>query len=281
MAKETRGYTMADLQALIRECVFLMVKRGFWPNDSIQWSDIQTALTRIRPSLQRDVSIDVMPTSWEDIGGLEHVKQTLREMIEWPIIYREQLNRLGIRAFRGVLLYGPPGCSKTTLVKAVATNCKATFLSIHGAAIYSPYVGDAEQTIRELFHKARISSPSVIFLDEIDAIVAKRAMDGQRTGSVGKNNTVQERVLSTLLNEMDGIELAEGVIVVGATNRPDMLDPALMRPGRFDRLIYVGAPDRATRQSIFRIHTKPPLLDSDVDLEMLSQKVRVHFSTLL
>lgn len=287
-AEETHGYTLADLQACIRESLLMANKRRDSSSSDgqleIGWNEIRMALARIGPSFRRDISIKVTPTSWEDIGGLESVKQILREILEWPLMYQEQFSRLGLTMPRGVLLYGPPGCSKTTLVKAIATNSRANFLSLHGAAIYSSYVGEAEQTVREIFRKARMSSPSVVFFDEIDAIVGRRAI-GESSSGATSSSTVHERILASLLNEMDGIEVAEGVLVVGATNRPDLLDTALIRPGRFDRVVYVGPPDEMARLAIFRIHTRYIPLNEEVDLEKLAREVNrngwVFFSRVL
>jgi transitional endoplasmic reticulum ATPase len=204
------------------------------------------------------------------------------------LLYKDSFTRLGLKPPRGILLYGPPGCSKTTLVKVIASSANVAFLSINGAQIYSPFVGDSEKigkpfdflvkymylsllhVVRTTFQKARASAPSIIFLDETEAIVGKRNMGNG--GSSG--DSVQERVLSTLLNEMDGVEGADSVLVVGATNRPDMLDAALLRPGRFDRLVYVPPPDELARLEILKIHTKSMPLSQDVDLESVAARVR-------
>eukprot|EP00124_Ichthyophonus_hoferi_P001530 Ihof_evm15s81 gene=Ihof_evmTU15s81 len=193
----------------------------------------------------------------------------LKEAIEWPIKYRESFERLGLGIPKGVLLYGPPGCSKTTLVKAVASTANCTFLAVSGAQVYSPYVGEAEKTIRELFRKARQGAPSVVFLDEVEAMVGKR---GAGLTSAG----VSERILSTLLNEMDGVVDAGHVVCVAATNRPDMLDEALLRPGRFDKIVYVPPPDHAARLAIFKVHTKKTPLASDIDLCLLADQTELY-----
>jgi len=227
------------------------------------------AMTKVLPSTQRESKVQVQQVTWDDIGGLEDVKLKLRQAVEWPIMHRDSFERLGLRPPRGILLHGPPGCSKTTLVKAVATTCNANFLALSGASVYSPFVGDAEKAVREIFSKARAGAPSLIFLDEIEAMVGKRSFS---QGSGG--DSVQERVLSTMLNEMDGVESVEGVLVVGATNRVDLLDPALLRPGRFDEVILVPPPDAKSRLEILRVHTKKTPLDETVRLEDIAQQVR-------
>ncbi|KAJ2681420.1 hypothetical protein H4R19_007344 [Coemansia spiralis] len=223
-------------------------------------------MARVVPSTKRGLGIDVAQTAWSDVGGLADVKLKLQQAVEWPLTRAAAMKRLGLRAPRGVLLYGPPGCSKTTLIKVVATQTHATFLSINGAALYSPYVGDAERTLRDTFRQARTTSPAVVFFDEIEAMVGKRALGG------AAGDSVQERILSTLLNEMDGVEAADGVLVVGATNRIDMIDPALLRPGRFDRTVYVPPPDRAARAEILRIKARGMPLGPDVDMDELADR---------
>ncbi|KAK9708033.1 hypothetical protein K7432_009853 [Basidiobolus ranarum] len=239
IAAMTNGFVGADLSSLTREAVMHAVHRGLLEasNDpQVDMEDLQAALTQVNPSMQRGLTVEVTSTKWEDVGGLEEVKEKLKQAVEWPITYGATFERLGLRAPRGILLYGPPGCSKTTLVKVIATTSGASFFSVNGAALYSPFVGDSEKAIRTVFQRARAGAPSIIFFDEIEAIVGARQF---QTGS-GGGDSVQERVLSMLLNEMDGVESANSVLVVGATNRPDLLDAALMRPGRFDRLVYVS-----------------------------------------
>ncbi|KAJ1675752.1 hypothetical protein EV182_000650 [Spiromyces aspiralis] len=275
IARITNGYVGADLAALCRTAATFTVQRRLRApsmTSLVTMQDFFDAMKTVPPSVRRGYTVNVAETKWSDIGGMDHVKKKLIQVIEWPIMYGDTIKRLGLRPARGILLYGPPGCSKTTLVKVVATQSNASFFSINGAALYSSYVGDSERI--ELFHKARASSPAIIFLDEVDTIVGSRDFSG--TGSNSGSDGVQERILSTLLNEMDGVEDAKNVLVVGATNRPDMLDPALLRPGRFDRLIYVPPPDETARLEIFKIQTKKAHLAGDIDLEQLARQTELY-----
>eukprot|EP00123_Amoebidium_parasiticum_P009985 comp19823_c0_seq1/m.23840 comp19823_c0_seq1/g.23840 ORF comp19823_c0_seq1/g.23840 comp19823_c0_seq1/m.23840 type:complete len:726 (-) comp19823_c0_seq1:36-2213(-) len=267
LAHVTKGYVGADLAGLCREAATAALKRytSSGGKAEVSMGDFEHALAVVCPSTQRGSLVDFERKTCDSIGGLESVKQALREAIEWPIIHRESFQRLGLGIPRGVLLYGPPGCSKTTLVKAIASTSNCTFLAVSGAQVYSPYVGEAEKTIRELFHRARQGAPAVVFMDEIDAMVGRR---GQEMTSAG----VSERILSTLLNEMDGVVEGGHVVCVAATNRPDMLDEALMRPGRFDKIIFVPPPDFEGRLSIFGVHTKRTPMAGDVDLKWLAQQ---------
>ncbi|MEM4353045.1 MAG: AAA family ATPase, partial [Candidatus Caldarchaeum sp.] len=210
----------------------------------------------------REVVLEVPNVKWEDIGGLEAVKQELREAVEWPLKYPEVFKRLGIRPPRGILLYGPPGTGKTLLAKAVATESQANFISVKGPEVLSKWVGESEKAVREIFRKARETAPCIIFFDELDSIAPRRG--------IHTDAGVTDRIVNQLLTEMDGIQTLKGVVIMGATNRPDILDPALLRPGRFDRVLYVPPPDKASRLAIFKIHTREMPLDSDVDLEALA-----------
>ncbi|KAI7873010.1 P-loop containing nucleoside triphosphate hydrolase protein [Spinellus fusiger] len=269
LATMTNSYVAADITSLCREAAMHAVHRVS-KNSSISMhvtmEDFMATFSLVGPSMQRGYQVQVEKTDWRDIGGLEEVKKKLKQAVEWPIIYKDTFLRLGLKPPRGILLHGPPGCSKTTLVKVIASTSGAAFLSINGAQLYSPYVGDSEKIVRTTFQKARASAPAIVFLDEIEAIVGKRNMGNGDSGG----DSVQERVLSTLLNEMDGVETSDSVLVVGATNRPDMLDAALMRPGRFDRLVYVPPPDRTARHEILKIHTRNTPLSEDVDLEVIA-----------
>ncbi|CAG8522876.1 5530_t:CDS:10 [Paraglomus brasilianum] len=273
LASVTKGYVGADLASLCREAAMNAMNRHtvHGSEKQIKMTDFKSAISRVAPSISRGLQVDVERTTWDDIGGLEEVKKKLQQSVTWPINYRNAYERLGLKPPRGILLYGPPGCSKTSLVKVIATISGASFISINGAHLYSPYVGDSEKIISSTFQRARSASPSIVFFDEIDAIVGKRSFDGSH-----RRDSVQERILSMLLNEMDGIEGASGVLVMGATNRPDMIDAALLRPGRFDRLIFVPPPDLAARRQILRIHTLDMPLSNDVVLDELAEKTEFY-----
>jgi len=202
----------------------------------------------VRPSAMREVLVETPNVKWEDVGGIEQVKQNLKEAVEWPLKYPKSFESMGIRPPRGLLLYGPPGTGKTMLAKAVANESEANFIQVKGPSLLSMWVGKSEEGVRKIFERARQVAPCIIFFDEIDSLAGKR---GYETGT-----KVTERVLNQILAEMDGIEDLNNVIVIGATNRPDMLDTALMRPGRFDRIIYVEMPDKIGREKILKIHTR-------------------------
>ncbi|MEM4568163.1 MAG: CDC48 family AAA ATPase [Thermofilaceae archaeon] len=277
LAEITHGYTGADLAALCREAAMRALRRilpkidlskGELPPDvldelKVTMQDFMDAYREITPSALREIEIEVPNVRWSDVGGLEEVKQQLREAVEWPLRYPESFKRLGIDPPKGVLLYGPPGCGKTLLAKAVATESEANFIAVKGPEIFSKWVGESERAIREIFRKARQAAPCIVFIDELDALAPLRGLGYADSG-------VTERVVSQLLTEMDGLEKMEGVVVMGATNRPDIIDPALLRPGRFDRIIYVPPPDRAARLEILKVHTRRMPLAEDVDLEKIA-----------
>ncbi|RKP25507.1 P-loop containing nucleoside triphosphate hydrolase protein [Syncephalis pseudoplumigaleata] len=280
LARQTNGYVGADLAALCREAIAAAVLRKSQAADAsleVVRSDFVRALATVVPSLLRSTQVDVSMTTWDSIGGLEEAKKRLRQAVEWPMLYPDTFRRLGLKAPRGVLLYGPPGCSKTTLVKAVANTSGASFFTLSGAAVYSAYVGESERIVRDLFHRARQSRPAVIFLDEVDALVGKRELGGD-----GSGDPVRDRLLAALLNEMDGVETADSVLVVGATNRPDMLDAALLRPGRFDRQIYASSrvvippPDAPARRQILAVHTKHVPLAANVALDAIADQTHKY-----
>ena len=225
----------------------------------IRHKEFTEALKVVRPSAMREVLVETPNIGWEDIGGLEDTKVELKEAVEWPLKHPESFKRIGIRPSRGLLLYGPPGTGKTLLAKAVAKESEANFIQIKGPELLSKWVGESEEGVRKVFERARQVSPCIVLFDEIDSLAGRR---GQEVG-----NKVTERVLNQLLAEMDGIEDLKDVLIIGATNRPDMLDPALLRPGRFDKILLVNAPDEKARLSIFEVHTKNMPLSKDVKLK--------------
>lgn len=210
------------------------------------------------------IFLETPKVRWDDIGGLELVKRKLREAVEWPITRPTSFTKLGITPPKGVLLYGPPGCSKTLIAKALATETGLNFLSVKGPEIFNKYVGESERMMRDIFKKARAASPSIIFFDEIDAMTTSRG---------GGGGGVNDRILTALLTEMDGIETLVNVTILAATNRPDVIDSALMRPGRIDRIMYVGPPDLEARAAIFRIEFRKMAVAVDVDTDELAAKV--------
>jgi transitional endoplasmic reticulum ATPase len=215
----------------------------------------------------REVLVETPNVGWNEVGGLENVKQELKEAVEWPIKHPEIFDRIGIRPSRGILLYGPPGTGKTLLAKAVAKESEANFIQIKGPSLLSMWVGKSEEGVRKIFERARQVAPCIIFFDEIDSLAGKRGMDS--------GSKVTERVLNQLLAEMDGLEDLKDILVVGATNRPDMLDPALLRPGRFDRILLVNAPEEEGREKILQIHTnKMPIGDGK---KLFSEKEKEFF----
>jgi transitional endoplasmic reticulum ATPase len=279
----THGYTGADLASLARETAMKALRRylpeinleeerippAVLEKMEVRAEDFVNAYKEITPTAMREVYIEVPSVHWSDIGGLEEVKQELREAVEWPIKNPEIFERMGIRPPKGILLYGPPGCGKTLLARAVATESEANFITIKGPEVFSKWVGESEKAIREVFRKARMAAPAVIFFDEFDSLVPGRGRGYSDSG-------VSERVISQLLTEMDGIMTLEDVVIVAATNRPDIVDPAVLRPGRFDRLIYVPEPDEKARFEIFKLYTKDMPLAKDVDLPHLANATKSY-----
>lgn len=278
LADITYGYVGADMWALAKEAAMSTLRRVLpeikWKTEEelprevveklvVTKHDFENALRMVEPSAMREVLVEIPKVKWGDIGGLEDTKQTLKEMIEWPLKNPESFERMGIQPPRGILLYGPPGCGKTLLAKAVANESGANFISIKGPQIYSKWVGESEKAIRDIFRRAKQVAPTIVFLDEIDALAPKR---GLYTGS-----GVTETVVSQLLSEMSGLEELKGVVVMAATNRPDIVDPALLRPGRLDRFVLIPPPDEKSRLEIFRVHTKNMPLKG-VDIKDLSKK---------
>jgi transitional endoplasmic reticulum ATPase len=265
----TPGFVAADLVQLCAEAFKIAVVGGSDPQ--LRSSDFMDALRNVRPSLLRGgLSTELIRTSWDDIGGANETKERLRMAVEWPLKHASTYKRLGLTTPRGLLLHGPPGCSKTTLVRAAATASRSNFLHISGADVYSCYLGEAERILRGCFDAARAAAPSILFIDEMDAIVGKRDAGGAQDGG----NDVKDRVLSTILTELDGITSCRGVVVIGATNRVDLLDDALLRPGRFDEIVQVGLPGAAERCQILRIHAGRLPLEDDVDLDDVALLLR-------
>uniref|UniRef100_A0A8C6DDK1 ATPase family gene 2 protein homolog A n=1 Tax=Moschus moschiferus TaxID=68415 RepID=A0A8C6DDK1_MOSMO len=273
LANSAHGYVGADLKALCNEAGLHALRRVLrkQPNlpDSkmaglvnITLKDFLQGMNDIRPSAMREVAVDVPNVSWSDIGGLENVKLKLKQAVEWPLKHPESFTQMGIQPPKGVLLYGPPGCSKTMIAKALANESGLNFLAIKGPELMNKYVGESERAVREIFRKARAVAPSIIFFDELDALAVER-------GSSSGAGNVADRVLAQLLTEMDGIEQLKNVTILAATNRPDRIDKALMRPGRIDRIIYVPLPDAATRREILNLQFQFMPVNNEVDLNEL------------
>lgn len=279
LADKTHGYAGADLSALTKEAAMAALRRVL-PDINMEMDevsaevlnkinvvrdDFREALKGMQPSTMREVLIEKPNIKWENIGALEDAKQELKEAVEWPLKYGRVFEHMGAKPPKGILLYGPPGTGKTMLAKAVATESEANFIAVKGPEFLSKWVGESEKAVRETFRKARQASPCVIFMDEIDSITPER-------GASHGDSNVTERVISQILTEMDGLEVLNDVVVIAATNRPDIMDQALLRPGRFDKSIYIGPPDKESREKIFGIHTAGKPLADDVDLADLAEK---------
>lgn len=265
VSQAAHGFVASDLCSLVTRASAHAIKAK---RDSITFSDLQWALSQVKPSAMREIFVQVPNVHWSDIGGLEDLKHKLKQAVEWPLRHREAFSRLGIEPPHGILMFGPPGCSKTMIVKALATESKLNFLTIKASELFSKWVGESERAVRDLFKKARTVAPSVVFFDELDALGAERSGTGSTNSS-----SVQERVLAQLLTELDGVEPLGNVTVVAATNRPDKIDKALLRPGRFDRLVYVPLPDVSTRSQILQIQFQKMPVASDVSVEELANKM--------
>jgi transitional endoplasmic reticulum ATPase len=277
LAAITHGFTGADIAALCREAAMAALRHVLPVTDAdadstyedllrleVAMADFIAAQREVEPSALREVFVEVPDVSWDDVGGLEQVKQELREAIEWPIQHAALFRQVRVRPTKGVLLHGPPGTGKTLLAKAAAKQSGANFISVKGPELLSKYVGESEKGIREVFRKARQASPCIVFFDEIDALAPCR--------SAGDGHHVAERVVAQLLAEMDGIEELTGVFVLAATNRADMLDPALLRPGRFDRVIAIAAPNEVERLAILRVHARGRPLATDISLDDIARR---------
>ncbi|MBE6526394.1 MAG: AAA family ATPase [Thermoplasmata archaeon] len=278
LADKTHGYVGADIAALCREAAMAALRRVLPDVNSeddtiptevlnsinVTAADFIEAMKGLQPSAMREVLIEKPNVRWEDIGALEDAKQQLREAVEWPLKYDKIFAHMNAKPPKGILLYGPPGTGKTMLAKAVATESEANFISVKGPEFLNKYVGESEKAVRETFRKARMASPCVVFMDEIDSIAPVRGG--------GDDSQVTERVVSQILTELDGLEPMNDVVVIAATNRPDIIDPALLRPGRFDKAILVGPPDEASRKSILEIQLRSKPLADDVDIGALAKE---------
>jgi transitional endoplasmic reticulum ATPase len=279
LARQTYGFVGADLAALVREAAIEAVRRimprinleeGTIPPEvldslRVDGNDFEQALKRVQPSAMREVMVQMPTIRWEDIGGVDAARERLREGVELPLKHPDAFRRIGIRPAKGFLLYGPPGTGKTLLAKATAREAEANFIATKSSDLLSKWYGESEQQIARLFNRARQVAPTVIFIDELDSLVPARG------GGLGEPQ-VTERVVNTILAEMDGLEELQSVVVIGATNRPNLIDPALLRPGRFDELIYVSVPDRAGRRKILSIHAGRMPMAGDVDLDDLAAR---------
>lgn len=274
----THGYVGADIAALAKEAAMRSLRRVLPKMDLeaeeipveilneliVTKDDFFAALRELEPSAMREVIIENPNVHWKDVGGLVNAKQELIEAIEWPLKYPKLFEHMNFEVPSGILLYGPPGTGKTLMAKAVATETEANFISVKGPEFFSKWVGESEKAVRETFKKAKQAAPCIVFFDEIDAIVPTR-------GGNSSDSHVTERIISQILTELDGLETLHGVVVIGATNRPDIIDPALLRPGRFDRLVHIPMPDKDARKEIFKIHTRDKPILKNVNIDILAE----------
>src|SRR5712692_196028 len=277
VAAVTHGFVGADLEYLCKEAAMKCLRRSLpelnledekIPPETLEklvitMNDFDNAIKEIMPSAMREVYLESPDIPWTEIGGLEEVKRELQEAVEWPLRYPDLYTKLGHSMPKGLLMHGPSGTGKTLLAKAVATESEANFISVRGPELLSKWVGESERGIREIFRRARQAAPCVVFFDEVDSIAPTRGMGG--------DSMVTERVVSQLLTELDGIQALSGVVVLAATNRADMIDPALLRPGRFDKIVFVPMPDKAARQKILEIHSKDKPIGPDVELTRVAE----------
>ncbi len=278
LAEITHGYVGADLEALCREAALFRLRSllesvdliredislEILENLSVSMEDFKNALKLVEPSAIREVFVEVPEVKWEDIGGLDEIKARLQQIVEWPLLYTQLYKDLGYKPPKGILLTGVPGTGKTLLAKALATETQRNFITIKGPELISKWVGESEKGVREIFRKARMASPSILFFDEIDAMIPKR-------GSGEADARVTERVISQFLTEMDGMEILGEVIILGATNRKDLLDPALLRPGRFDVVLELGVPDLKARKEVLHIHNRKRRVSDDMNFDELAR----------
>ncbi len=280
LADITHGYSGADLEALAKEAAMHALRKVMPEIKKLKESeltkdlldrlqvtekDFEEAMKRVEPSAMREVLVDIPKVTWKDVGGLKEVKEELIESVEWPLKYSREFAEVGISPPKGILLYGPPGTGKTLLAKAVANESSANFIVVKGPELLNKYVGESERSVRKVFKRARQVAPSIIFFDEIESLTGTR-------GVLSDSSGVKESVVAQLLSEIDGVSELKDVVLIGATNRPDLIDPALLRPGRFEKVIYVPMPDREARMEIFRVHTKNVRLHKDVKLDRLVGK---------
>ena len=279
IASMSHGFVGADLQSLAKEAAIRALRKVLpeidltaesIPSDTLRkiivtMDDFTNVLQEMEPSALREVFVEVPNVTWNDIGGLSDVKQELQEAVEWPLKYQSLFTHSDAVPPKGILLYGPPGTGKTLIAKAAAHESEANFISIKGPELLSKWVGESEKGVREVFRKARGAAPCIVFFDEIDAIAPTR-------GGAGSDSHVTERLISQLLTELDGLEILTNVVIIAATNRPDIIDPALLRPGRFDRLLYVPPPDKESRMHVLKIHTKKKPLANDVKIDVLADQ---------
>ncbi|GGP21963.1 ATPase AAA [Thermocladium modestius] len=284
LAEMTHGYTGADIAALVKEAAMARLRKaidqkiidleqpeipqGILEKIRISKQDFLDGMKYVQPTVLREIIVEMPEVKWDDIGGYDKVKQELKETVEWPIKYRSYFDELGIDPPRGILLFGPPGTGKTLLAKAVATESGSNFISVRGPEVLSKWFGESEKAIREIFKKARMAAPAVVFFDEIDSIAPARGMSVD-TGAM-------DRIVAQLLAEMDSISRLDDIVIIGATNRPDMMDPALLRPGRFDRIVYIPPPDKEARLAILKVHTRKLKMGSDVDLAKIAEKTEYY-----
>ena len=275
-AKITHGFVGADIMAVCREAALFALRKILpkinldepIPSEIIQEleisdDDFMQAINLVEPSAMREVMVEIPNVKWNDIGGLDDIKEELKEAVEWPLIYQDLFERAGIRPLNGILLFGPPGCGKTLLAKAIATETKSNFITVKGPEVFNKFVGESERLVRNIFRKARQAAPSIVYFDELDAISTVRGAN--------EVSSLRDSIVNQILVEMDGIENRKGVVVIASTNRPELVDPALLRPGRLDRLLYVTAPDLKARERIIMVHTKNMPLAENVSITHLAQ----------